>query len=226
MRKIIVSTALGLGVFAGGAAVTAAWAQGAGTTTTAPAGSTKPAKVDRTDHLKTVLDPLVKDGTITEAQRDKVIGALEAAGPKGDHGGFEGRGGPGAKFGSPLKEAAAIIGIDEATLRTELDGKSLAQVAEAHGKTRQQMVDGLIAAANKRLDQAVTDNKLTKDQADKLKAELAVRIADQVDRVRTKGEHPFGGPGLRGPGTRGHGPRDGADAPPPEAATTPTTQKP
>jgi hypothetical protein len=50
--------------------------------------------------------------------------------------------GPGAK-GTYLTAAAAYIGITEAELRTELGtDKSLADVAVAHGKTR----DGLIAA--------------------------------------------------------------------------------
>jgi len=75
-------------------------------------------------------------------------------------------------FGSPniLATAATYIGITEAELRTELQtGKTLAEVAVAHGKTR----DGLIAA---------------------LSAEATKQITTAVDQPGTN----FSGPGGRG----------------------------
>jgi DNA-binding phage protein len=75
-------------------------------------------------------------------------------------------------FGSPntLATAAAYIGISEADLRTELQtGQTLAQIAVAHGKTR----DGLIAA---------------------LSAEATKQITTAVDQPGTN----FSGPGGRG----------------------------
>ena len=81
-------------------------------------------------------------------------------------------------FGSPntLATAAAYIGITEAALRTELQtGQTLAQIAVAHGKTR----DGLIAA---------------------LSAEATKQITTAVDQPGTNFTGP-GGPG--GPGGRG-----------------------
>lgn len=77
-------------------------------------------------------------------------------------------------FGSPnvLATAATYIGITEADLRTELQtGKTLAEVAVAHGKTR----DGLIAA---------------------LSAEVTKQITTAVDQPGTN----FSGPGRGGPG--------------------------
>jgi len=78
-------------------------------------------------------------------------------------------------FGSPntLATAAAYIGITEAALRTELQtGQTLAQIAVAHGKTR----DGLIAA---------------------LSAEATKQITTAVDQPGTNFSGP-GGPGGRG----------------------------
>jgi len=75
-------------------------------------------------------------------------------------------------FGSPntLAPAATYIGITEADLRTELQaGKTLAEIAVAHGKTR----DGLIAA---------------------LSAEATKQITTAVDQPGTN----FSGPGGRG----------------------------
>src|SRR5919108_4580746 len=54
--------------------------------------------------------------------------------------------GPGAK-GSLFAAAASYIGITEAQLRTELGtDKSLADVAVAHGKTRDGLIQAMLAA--------------------------------------------------------------------------------
>jgi hypothetical protein len=53
-----------------------------------------------------------------------------------------------------LDEAANIIGIDRATLMQELmSGKSLAQVAQDHGVSRDQLKQGLLDQYGQRLDQ-------------------------------------------------------------------------
>src|SRR5712692_5082606 len=61
-------------------------------------------------------------------------------------------------FGSPniLATAATYIGITDADLRTELQtGKTLAQVAVAHGKTRDGLIAALSAEATKQITTAV-----------------------------------------------------------------------
>ena len=61
-------------------------------------------------------------------------------------------------FGSPnsLATAAAYIGISEADLRTELQtGQTLAQIAVAHGKTRDGLIAALSAEATKQITTAV-----------------------------------------------------------------------
>lgn len=61
-------------------------------------------------------------------------------------------------FGSPnsLATAATYIGITEAELRTELQtGTTLAQVAVAHGKTRDGLIAALSAEATKQITTAV-----------------------------------------------------------------------
>src|SRR5262249_15362432 len=91
--------------------------------------------------------------------------------------------------------AAQAIGITPEQLRTEIQGKSLAQVAQAHNKTANDVITALQNAANQRIDQAVTAGKLTADQGNTMKTNIDQRITQLVNQVV-----PQGGPGRRGPG--------------------------
>jgi hypothetical protein len=185
-----------------------------GSTGTTPSTDAKPSKTDR---LNEVLQPLVDDGTITAAQRDAVVQALEAAGPVGGGHRGPGFGGPGFGFGGriALDAVADAIGIDEATLRTELQGSTIAAVAANHGVDVQTVIDTLVTDATTRIDQAVTNGKLTQSEADTIKSQLTDRITDAVNKELP--DRPFGGRGHRGPG----GPADdsGSDT----SGTTTTT---
>ena len=119
---------------------------------------------------------------------------MPQGGPRGfGRGGFEGRG----PFGVGLDVAATAIGITPDQLRTELPGKSLAQVAQAHGKTANDVATALKNAANSRIDQEVTDGRLTADEANTRKQQIDQRIDQMVNMVMPQ----------RGPG----GPRGGGD---------------
>lgn len=105
--------------------------------------------------------------------------------PQGDHPG--GRGG-----GVELEAAAKAIGITVGELRTELkDGKTIAAVAKAKGVDRQKVIDAMVAAGTKRLDEA--------------KAKLPETMADVVDGKGPAGGSGMGGPGMGGPGGDHHG---------------------
>ncbi len=96
-------------------------------------------------------------------------------------------------FGS-LDAAAGYLGLTEAQLRSELEGgKTLAQVAQAHGKTANGLTDALVAAAKKRLDQAVAAGHLTQSQANEMLNGLRDRIGALVNSRALPGEH-FGRP--------------------------------
>lgn len=106
------------------------------------------------------LSPVAADAVIAQLPGGAAL--FVAGGPFGSH--------------NNLATAATYIGITEAELRTELQtGKTLAEVAVAHGKTR----DGLIAA---------------------LSAEATKQITIAVDQPRTFTDHGGrGGPGgVRG----------------------------
>ncbi len=78
---------------------------------------------------------------------------------------------------------AGKIGIDAQTLRTELAGKSLADVAKAHGKNPADVATALKNAAHTSIDQAVTAGKLTADQAATHKTQVDQRIDQQINQV-------------------------------------------
>jgi len=134
------------------------------------------------DALKKALsdhvDAAVAAGRMTKAEGDALKQRLESgdvplfAGP---HRGFGHLG-----FGG-LDAAAGYLGVTEAQLRTELEGgKTLAQVAQAHGKSIDGLVDALVAEAKQHLDAAVAAGRLTKAQETEMLNGLRDRIASRV----------------------------------------------
>jgi hypothetical protein len=208
-------------IIGGGATATiaVAGAQTGTTTTTAPANATPPDHPDRGAAQKSALDPLVADGTITQEQEDKVLGALENAAPMDHHGG---PGGPGGHMlGAGMDVVANALGITTDELKTDLqNGQSIADIAKAKGVDPATVVQAITDAANTKLDEAVASGKLTQDQADKIKANETEMITAMVNGTPPTGggKGMFGGPGMFG----GHGPGMDHDGPPP-STTTPTT---
>ena len=97
-------------------------------------------------------------------------------------GGF-GRG-PGDRVtGDPEEAAATYLGTTEADLETKVRaGQTLAQIATATaGKSRDGLVNALVADATAKIDAAQKAGTITADQATQLKANLQTRIAQVVD---------------------------------------------
>jgi hypothetical protein len=144
------------------------------------------------------LDALAKRLNISSANLETAISQARTdvglpAGKGFPFGGREGR----SVFRFGLDAAATAIGITPEQLRTELPGKSLAQVAQAHGKTAADVATALKNAAHQRLDQAVTTGGVTQDQANTQKTQMDQRIDQLVNQVMPTSPR-VGGPG--GPG--------------------------
>ena len=146
------------------------------------------------------LDEAVKNGDLTRKQADaikqrrKQSGAVLGRGGKGPpllrghH-----RRGPGFGLRSDLAKA---LGLDAKELRAKLrDGKSIADLAKAQGKSLADVRSALKAAAKTRVDKAVKDEDLTRKQADALLEHLDKRLEnlDKPLRMRSRGRDRFRG---------------------------------
>ncbi len=111
--------------------------------------------------------------------------------------------------------AAQKLGMTTQALMTELrNGKTLADVAKEKNVSTDDLKAAIVTAVNAQIDKAVTDGKLTKDQADKIKAQV-----DKIDLTQSFGMGMRKGWGF-GPGPNGfrgirpfRGPRNPAPQP-------------
>jgi len=99
-------------------------------------------------------------------------------------------------------EAAALLGMSRDDLMKELTaGKSLTDAATAKGKTREQLIAGLLARTSAILDKEVKNGSLTREAADQMKEQVNRRLPWLVDvkgvafSGRGKGRHSMP-PGL------------------------------
>jgi len=140
-----------------------------------PAGTVS----QRLTDIKNALKGLVGDGTLTQAQADKVATTLDEALPRRGPGGGHGmRGGV-----RGLSEAATVLGMTEAELRTALEGgTSLADLAAANGISKATLIDKLVAAAKTRIAADVKAGRITQAHADEHLADLTSRITEMVER--------------------------------------------
>ncbi len=167
--------------------------------------------------LKNRVDDAVAAGLLTKAQGDALKKRIDSSSsdlplrfglsrfaPRAN--GFDFKFGLAAPF-ARFEAASSYLGLSESELQAQLaEGKTLAQVANDRGKSVDGLVDALVKAAEKQIDAAVASGKLTKSQADDLKAGLSARMTRLVNgelRFR-RGPGPFA-PGFGfGFGFRGH----------------------
>jgi hypothetical protein len=140
-------------------------------TDTPDAPDAPPSDADRvanaTARIRSELQNLVDDGTITAAQADAVAADLPASLP--EHGPW-GPGGPGGRHRHPGFDGevlAGLLGIDVETLRSDLrSGQTVGEIAAAQGVDVQTVIDSLVAEAEAHLDLSVESGRLTQDEAD------------------------------------------------------------
>lgn len=148
----------------------------------------------RLTDIKNALKGLVGDGTLTQAQADKVATTLDKALPAGRGPGRMGRHGL-------LEDASAVLGMTVDQLRAAMGTtKSLADVAATKGVSRSALIDKLLAQFGQRLAADVKSGRLTQARADQIKADAKAKISEAVDRVGMPGR-PAGPPPQDSDGT-------------------------
>jgi hypothetical protein len=218
-KKVLAATVAGLAVAGGGAAIAASEtespassfldsvAKHLGISSAELEDATRAAAIDQ-------VDQALEEGRITQEQADELKSRIES----GDFPGFLGpgligpglfgfghaeRAGPGHHmfFDSKLSSAADYLGLTEEELREQLaGGKSLAEIAEAEGKSVDGLKQAMLAGAKSDLDEAVKNERLTQEQADEIYEHLQSSIDDLVNGTLPgpRFRHGFG-PGFGGP---------------------------
>lgn len=155
-----------------------------------------------------VIDEKVASGELTQEQADAMKTRIanapdEALGGIGRGPGFGHRGGFGFFGGDEL---ATFLGITTDDLRTEMqgDGATLATVAAAHGKSRDELKAFLTDQIKARLDEGVASGEHTQADADQKLANFTANLDAMID-----GTMPQGGPGMHRGGPGGFGDFDG-----------------
>jgi polyhydroxyalkanoate synthesis regulator phasin len=141
------------------------------------------------------VDDAVAGGRLTQEQGDKIkerIAGGDGFGP----GALRGRHGKGGLGGGVLRgkvrdgiisSAATALNMDAADLKTELkSGKSIADVAVEKSVSLDTVKAQITAAANSKLDELVSNGKLTQDQEDK----ALQKLSDSLDNILNKKRQP------------------------------------
>jgi DNA-binding phage protein len=124
--------------------------------------------------------------TLVDQKGTAFPGAPGLGGPGGPRGGF----GFGVQ-GDPLAAAATFLGTTTADLRTKTEaGQTLAQIATAAGKTRDGLIQALVADAKTKIEAAKTAGTITADQATQLENGLTDRMTKLVDSTEPAGRGP------------------------------------
>ena len=140
---------------------------------------------ERGKRISEALQVLVDDGTLTEAQRDAVVETLQNA--RLGRGEFRERLGQRSPRGAG--EIAEILGLEGSEIREALrNGSSIAELAEAQGIDRADIVDAIVARAEERLGTAVENGRIDAAQSAEMLTQAAERAEDLVN-----GEIEFGG---------------------------------
>jgi hypothetical protein len=164
--------------------VLATGAVGAVAITPASATTSANAVTSRLAGIKSALNGLVSDGTLTQSQADKVAKTLNSKLPK--HGVRD----SGARFGGmgmtqTRGAAAKALGLTTVQLRTALQGgKSLADVAKNQKVSVGALVKAIVTSTESELVTAVKNGTVTQARADKIKSQLTQRIINEVNRAR------------------------------------------
>ncbi|MBI2323036.1 MAG: hypothetical protein HYU88_13325, partial [Chloroflexi bacterium] len=167
-----------------------------------------------------LVDEAVAEGRLSAEQAERARQRIEQGkgfgpmfgpgGPGAHRGGPRGRG-PGAERpqgipgvgGAGFDAVAQLLGVTPPQLRDELRGKTLAEVSQAHGKSRDEVGQAYLNGLRTALDQAVANGRLTRERADAMIQRAQESLNSLLDRRAP--ERAPGPRGERGPAIGGAG---------------------
>ncbi len=147
-----------------------------------------------------MVDEAVANSNLTEDQANRIRDRIESGDGLFAFGGFGKGFAMGLRIGhlgASLDNVAEFLGMDTSDLRDALaGGQSLAQIAEAQGKSVDDLKAYLLSQVEDRVAQAVDNGSITQEQADNILANAPDRIDDLINQ-----EGPIGhwGGGFGGP---------------------------
>jgi polyhydroxyalkanoate synthesis regulator phasin len=179
-KKLMLAAALGIGsVGLFGAAALGAFGSDASSTVfsaVAPAATAVLGEAKVGDKLKEILDGLVSKGVITQQQEEAIVAAAKDATAKQVR--------TAKVVRDFLGESAKYLGLAQKDLIAKLSGTTLGTIAaNTPDKNKAGLVTALSVAANEDITKALSDKKITDDQAKKLRDGLAAEINTFVDRT-------------------------------------------
>lgn len=212
IKKTWIAAAVGLALLLGGAGIVLAQTPTPGTSSTGTTfldrvaqklGITTPKLQDAIKSAGSdQLDEAVKNGTLTQQQADALRNRLNTQTDNGNFGfapGFKGKGfgmRGGFEFGfmDNGQALADFLGISIDQLRTQLSasGATLATVAQANGKSRDQLKQFITDTTKSKLDQAVKAGKMTQAQEDSIMSNLSSRLDQMIDSTFPSALKGFG----------------------------------
>jgi hypothetical protein len=131
--------------------------------------------------VKTQLDAAVSAGRLTSTREQQVLARVQKVVNRLVNAKLAAR--PRAKA-RLLGIAAAYIGVKPKALAGELKGKSLAQVATAHGKTAAGLKAALLAPFKARLDKAVGAGRISSAAAQARLDRISARLDKAIGKTR------------------------------------------
>jgi polyhydroxyalkanoate synthesis regulator phasin len=152
-----------------------------GVTTDQLSAAMKQARID-------LINQAVAEGKLDQERANRMIQAIQSGqgpgqpgmGQRGQQGPGHGLRGPGVPPGG--QAVADLLGLTPEQLRTELQsGKSLAQIAEAKGVSRDTLKAKILETQKARLDAAVAAGRMTAEQAQQASARLSANIDRMLD---------------------------------------------
>jgi hypothetical protein len=131
--------------------------------------------------VKAKLDAAVTAGRLSAAQEQAKLARVQKLVDRLVHAKLAAR--PAARA-RVLGVAAKYIGITPKALVSELKGKSLAQVATAHGRTVAGLKDALLKPFKARLDKAVVAGRISSADAQARLAKISARLDTLINKTR------------------------------------------